>query len=59
MKRRKFNTYYWTCSVIATCVLLMSSIEWQTILAMYLAVTGTPFFMWDDRGQFAFPDEEE
>lgn len=59
MKRRKFNTYYWTCSVIAACVLLMGNIEWRTIMAIYLAVTVVPFFMWDDRGKFAFPDEEE
>ena len=58
LRKRKFNTYYWTCIVIAMCTLLLSSIEWQTILAFLLGATLLPFYILDERGKFAFEDGE-
>ena len=59
LRKRKFNTYYWTCIVIAMCTLVLSSIEWQTILAFLLGATLLPFYILDERGKFAFEDGEE
>lgn len=59
LRRRKFNTYYWTCIVIAMCTLVLSNIEWQTIISMLLGATLLPFFIFDERGKFAFPDGDE
>ena len=59
LRRRKFNTYYWTCIVIAICTLVLSNIEWQTILSFLLGATLLPFFIFDERGKFAFPDGDE
>lgn len=58
LKRRKFNTYYWTCIVIASCMLILSNIDWQTILSLLLGVTIIPFVTLDERGQYAFEDGE-
>ena len=58
LRKRKFNTYYWTCIVIAMCTLVLSSIEWQTILAFLLGATLLPFYILDERGKFAFEDGE-
>lgn len=58
LKRRKFNTYYWTCTVIAVCVFILSNIEWGTILALLLGATLLPFYILDERGKYAFPDGE-
>lgn len=57
LKRRKFNTYYWTCTVIASCMLILSNIDWQTILSLLLGVTIIPFVTLDERGQYAFEDD--
>lgn len=59
LRRRKFNTYYWTCIVIAFCTLALSNIEWQTILAFLLGATLLPFYILDERGKFAFEDGED
>ena len=56
LRRRKFNTYYWTCIVIAVCVFILSNIEWQTILSLLMGVTLLPFYILDERGKFAFED---
>ena len=60
LKRRKFNTYYWTCTVIASCMLILSNsnIDWQTILSLLLGVTIIPFVTLDERGKQAFEDDE-
>ena len=58
LKRRKFNTYYWTCTVIASCMLILSNIDWQTILSLLLGVTIIPFVTLDERGQYGFEDGE-
>lgn len=59
LRKRKFNTYYWTCTVIAVCVFVLSNIEWGTILALLLGATLLPFYILDERGRFAFEDGEE
>lgn len=59
LRKRKFNTYYWTCIVIAMCTLVLSSIEWQTILAFLLGATLLPFYILDERGKYAFEDGED
>lgn len=58
LRKRKFNTYYWTCTVIASCVLILSNIDWQTILSLLLGVTIIPFVTLDERGKQAFEDGE-
>ena len=59
LRKRKFNTYYWTCVVVAVCMLIFSNIDWDTILAGLMASTFSPFYGLDDRGAFAFPDGDE
>ena len=59
IRKRKFNTYYWTCVVVAVCMLIFSNIDWNTILAGLMASTFFPFYGLDERGAFAFPDGEE
>ena len=59
LRRRKFNVYYWTCIVIAMCTLVLSNIEWQTILSMLLGATLLPFYTLDERGKELFEDYEE
>lgn len=58
LRRRKFNTYYWTCIVIAMCTLVLSNIEWQMILSVLLTSTLLPFYILDERGKEAFEDGE-
>ena len=59
LRKRKFNTYYWTCIVIATCVFILSDIEWGRILALLLGATLLPFYTLDERGKELFEDYEE
>ena len=59
IRKRKFNTYYWTCTVIAVCVFVLSNIEWGTILALLLGATLLPFYILDERGKGVFEDYEE
>ena len=59
LRIRKFYTYYWTCIVVAICTLVLSNIEWETILAMLLGATLLPFHILDERGQYAFPDGDK
>lgn len=59
IRKRKFNTYYWTCVVVAVCMLIFSNIDWNTILAGLMASTFFPFYGLDERGAFAFPDGDE
>ena len=58
LRRRKFNTYYWTCIVIAACVFILSDIEWGRILALLLGATLLPFYTLDERGKELFEDGE-
>ena len=59
LRRRKFNTYYWTCTVIAVCVFILSNIEWGTILGLLLGTTLLPFYILDERGKEVFENYEE
>ena len=58
LRRRKFNTYYWTCIVIAVCTLVLSNIEGETILSFLLGATLLPFYTLDERGKELFEDGE-
>lgn len=58
LRRRKFNTYYWTCVVVALCTFVLSNIEWERILAGLMASIFIPFYGLDERGQYAFPDND-
>ena len=59
LRRRKFNTYYWTCIVIAMCTLVLSNIEWETILSFLLGATLLPFYILDERGKELFEEGED
>ena len=59
LRRRKFNTYYWTCIVIAMCTLVLSNIEWQTVIGALIGATILPFYILDERGKYAFEDGDD
>ena len=59
LRRRKFNTYYWTCIVVAICMLIFSNLEWNTIFAGLMGATLLPFHILDERGKELFEDYEE
>lgn len=59
VKQRKFNNLYWTYTVITLCMLLVSTFDWRTVLALFIAATSLTFVIFDERGKFAFPDMEE
>lgn len=59
IRKRKFNTYYWTCVVVAVCMLVFSNIDWDTIFSGLMASIFIPFYALDERGAFAFPDGDE
>ena len=45
--------------VVAVCMLILSDIEWNMIFSGLLGATLLPFFIFDERGKFAFPDGDE
>lgn len=59
VKQRKFNNLYWTYAVVTICMLLVSTFDWRTVLALFIAATSLTFVIFDERGKFAFPDMEE
>lgn len=59
VKQRKFNNLYWTYTVITLCMLLVSTFDWRTVLALFIAATSLTFVIFDERGKTAFPDMEE
>ena len=59
IKQRKFNNLYWTYTVVTICMLLVSTFEWRTIISLFIVVTSITFYIFDERGKFAFPDMEE
>lgn len=59
IRKRKFNTYYWTCIVVAVCLLILSNLEWNTILGGFMGATLIPFYILDERGKYAFEEEVE
>ena len=58
LKRRKLNTYYWTCIVIAVCMLIFSNLEWNTIIGILIVATTFPYYILDERGKSVFEDGE-
>ena len=59
LKRRKFNTLYLTLTTIAICMAIMTSIELSRILGVLIGVLMIIFYQFDERGKYAFPDEDE
>lgn len=59
VKQRKFNNLYWTYTVVAICMLVFSSFEWRAIFSTFIVATSITFYIFDERGKFAFPDMEE
>ena len=59
LRKRKFNNLYWTCTVIAVCMLILSNLEWNTIFSGLLGATLLPFYTLDERGKGVFEDYEE
>ena len=59
VKQRKLNNLYWTYAVVTICMLIFSPFEWRTILGSFLFMTFNTFYIFDERGKFAFPDMEE
>ena len=59
LRRRKFNTYYWTCTVVAICMLILSNIDWRTVISGLIGTTLLPFYILDERGKCVFEDGEE
>lgn len=59
IRKRKFNTYYWTCIVVAVCLLILSNLEWNTIFGGFMGATLLPFYILDERGRYAFSDGGE
>nr|DAJ20835.1 MAG TPA: hypothetical protein [Siphoviridae sp. ct3an14] len=58
LRKRKFNTYYWTCIVIAVCLLILSNLEWNTIFGGFMGTTLLPFYTLDERGKCVFEEGE-
>ena len=59
IRRRKFNNLYWTYTVVAICMLLMSKFQFEQILSIYIFITGITFVYFDERGKELFPDPDE
>lgn len=59
VKQRKFNNLYWTYTVITICMLLVSTFDWGTVLSLFISITAITFYIFDERGKFAFPDGDE
>lgn len=55
VKQRKFNNLYWTYTVITLCMLLVSTFDWRTVLALFIAATSLTFVIFDERGKVVFP----
>ena len=59
LKRRKFNTLYLTLTTIAICMAIMTSIETSRILGILIGVIMMIYVQFDDRSEYAFPDNED
>lgn len=58
LKKRKFNTLYLTLTTIAICMVIMTSIELSRILGVLIGVLMIIFYQFDERGKYAFPDND-
>ena len=59
LKRRKLNTLYLVLTTIAICMAIMTSIETSRILGVLIGVVMIIFVQFDDRSEYAFPDNED
>ena len=59
LKRRKLNTLYLTLTTIAICMAIMTSIETSIILGILIGVIMMIYVQFDDRSEYAFPDNED
>lgn len=59
LRRRKFNTLYWTYAVVAFCTLVMTSVDYTSVLAALVGVSAITFYNFDERGKCVFEEEEE
>ena len=59
LRKRKFNTLYLTLKNIAICMAIMTSIETSRILGVLIGVVMIIFVQFDDRSEYAFPDNED
>lgn len=59
LKRRKLNTLYLVLTTIAICTAIMTSIETSRILGVLIGVIMMIYVQFDERSEYAFPDNEE
>lgn len=59
LRRRKLNTLYLTLTTIAICMSIMTSIETSRILGVLIGVIMMIYVQFDERSEYAFPDNEE
>ena len=59
LKRRKLNTLYLVLTTIAICMAIMTSIETSRILGILIGVIMMIYVQFDDRSEYAFPDNED
>lgn len=59
VKERKLNNLYWTYTVITMCMLLVSTFDWRTVLGLFISLTASTFYIFDERGKVVFSDTEE
>ena len=59
LRKRKFNTLYLTLTTIAICMAIMTSIELSRIFGVLIGVLTIIFVKFDERSEYAFPDNED
>ena len=59
LKKRKLNTLYLVLTTIAICMAIMTSIETSRILGVLIGVGMIIFVQFDERSEYAFPDNED
>lgn len=59
LRKRKLNTLYLTLTTIAICMAIMTSIETSRILGILIGVIMMIYVQFDDRSEYAFPDNED
>lgn len=59
LRKRKLNTLYLTLTTIAICMAIMTSIELSRILGVLIGVIMMIYVQFDERSEYAFPDNEE
>lgn len=59
LRKRKLNTLYLTLTTIAICMAIMTSIETSRIFGVLIGVIMMIYVQFDERSEYAFPDNEE